>query len=1401
MNDVASLQASAQIQHSAVRGVLHGYQDRLADRHQQIIFKLEACANSIASEAAEFIQRSISTYQNEHDSFAQEKEQLFEDLISVDADHEMVKQRIIEGSQTLVDMALQLRQECFSKYDSSFLELKPMIEESFQQCEEFRMLLPESLIEKLPFTVKRLNRQYLINKKELTEKLFINEIASREEYDQTIQMVEEKEEIWRANKLEQLNNDTKLKLDYKYPIDYGTIFEDFERDEQKFIKCYDHAFTNFKLLFPPEKFDREDFADWYKDALEIIDLQQNFINKFKKLIEEKIQEREEVNNNIIEDMKSQISQWKTEEEVTKIIAWLLPIKNLTTKVNTEFMNRLGRYWDNRINALRQIFNKINEFMTKVLDSYYGLPESVESENQKCKEKLDQYDKELQDKLANLEDQINTEVEKINGAVNEQEIQQLVENCKKNFNQIEEEYRAFYSKSISTLDEQPITITEFYDDREEELLESFKLLKTYASDDDPRKIARETRNDPKKNQKVDPKKSGRRGSPSRSTRASTRNTSRMATAKRGGKNDTKKGNQQKEKRVPLPDGYNFQIEESTKYEEFETLELIDPVPDFPDEPEEEIIETKGRRGSARGKSPPRKSPPKKPPPKKAPAKKGKKPIEPEPEELEMPEIKLFDMIPIINEKPAITIFIPLNDEVADFVNPLRKAVFSEFNRYYSNAMKEAEFTALRNKLVEQLNTRLRDHSPRVGNLTLNIGQARLTKLQNTKKFIENHFRQTAANINSEFKTILSHIQEKANNLKLKCESLHKMTEQLPDLKQTRNFNQMQSNFRIEDKKFATEYERFNESINMDIEKFIHSYNAVKERFSNTISDFSEDEKQYCESMNQKMDKQVEEVSAQLKQMLANINSEIEKTKTDITNEFEEVLPIHKSDVSIIESLNKSLNNAKAKYESLKFKNHQSEHEVSNALELLNSVTTGTSNPNDYEDINDLSPEAAINKQFETIDLVRLLIVKRAKYLGILKSKMSAEPILVNLDFSVRADSDEQSNSKKKLTRQRSKKKTEGSSFPTSSDSVMDFDISINSQIKQIGKDLVEEMNTYLNPYYNGIKKRKIQITRPDDIPETQKECQNKILERWNEITEDSKEIISQSSETLTHQINESIRITRDTVTKIYQNVLIYFQSTTASGRAELQSDFEEKIKKLNEQRNQLKLRLVPQLSDSNKENEFKDLMKEEIEREIEEKKVIDSFNDSVMDYENNMMKTFLIHLPSITKYALSMFDNFVMNEDLVTFKVVNAERVSMKQMLLNMKRNEGDKPFSENRPAFRMRKWPQLNAVMSSMDFMTAAQSPRINESTSRKIKKLTTKKIMDAAVEKLPPLESLDTGLSRGAIVEEEKCYISYENALSERIENYREVVEQARAKSDELNKNWRVCSLKLQPNYIFEPV
>lgn len=1387
MNDVDSLLPQPQFNKIGKCGILQNYQEKLSTKYQAIIIELEARIQSIVSETNDFLSKSIQNYQKEKEIIRQQQETMIENLPTTDDEFEEIKQNIEINSNKLIDDAVILREECIKKYNESFSELQPIISDSFQSCEDYRMQLPDALIEKLPYIVKRLNKQYLINKKELIERLYLNEIEAREKFEEISNRVDECKENWSNHRVETLVSDAKIKLDYKYPIDFGTIYEAFQKDEQKFIQCFKKNLESIQMLTPPEKFDKENLDTWNRENSEVLQLHTNFIDQFKMKIEDKLHERETVNDELIEDIRDKLLKIRTEEETTEQISWLLPISNLTKKVNTEFLRRLNAYWDNRIESLNGIFIQLYEFYSKLIESYEGFLSSSKDDQVKCKEIIHQFQQETKEKVEELEAKIAANTETINNSVDEKEISNLVQNCQDCLTSIEDQYREFYTKSISFLDERPEVINQFYETRENELLEQLKMNKT--------SIRQPTGTNNDKGQKDKAKKKENRRLP-----------------------------KAKEKK-PLTDEFTFTIENFAIYNENENLELIPEIPAYEDKSLEELQSPTTKKGATKGKKPATRASKRATTATKKSPKKGAKTMKEEPEELEMPELSLFEMVPTINNQLSIEIYIPLNEEVHQYINPLRERVFSELQKNYEAIIQYSQYEDIRSRLAGELNERLRVEAPRLANLELNVGTARLSQLEKTKRDIELHFRQTVTNFNNEYISITKKIDGRTQKLEKDCEKLRKFIDLLGEQKVSRSFNQLQAQFKLEEKKFNQELKEMNDIQNKDIDQMISNYKFVNEKFDQTISTYSEEEKEYCKSMEEKMNAQVEPLFENIKQKVKDDNDKVILQRDSISAEFEEMLPIHKSDIVFSENLIENVKLSKQKYESLLFKNRQAETEVQSAIEKLKEVLSQeTAAVDTQKSLNSISSdlnsqsEMKITKQFESLDLVRLLIVKRSMYLGILKSQISSEPILVNIDFSPNDSEETEQTSKKKTSKSKPKtsKKSTKSKNKDSQEIIISIPSSVKDQINQVGESLLDDVKQIATPYYNSLKKRTLGITRTELIPEDLDKCIEKVKNEWSEIIADSNSIISQSSEIVIHQMNESIQVARQAITKIYQSLLSYFLNSAELNEKTLSLNFEKEMQDLLIQRNALKEQLVPNLADSNKEDEFVELMKKENERELEEKKTIDSYVDKITESESQLTRSFLTQLPIVTQYLLDIFDRFVLAEDLREVKLEKAERVSMKQMLLNMKkREESDGTFDENRKAFKKRQWPLLDTagLQQNMEFITSVPNPRSLDTSSKKGngKKvpnafLALKKIQQAFVEtveppKIEPLESLDTGLSRGAIVEQEKCYEAYQSNYTDRFELYKQKIEEARDRTTQLNQNWRVCSLKLNPNYIFEPI
>lgn len=72
------------------------------------------------------------------------------------------------------------------------------------------------------------------------------------------------------------------------------------------------------------------------------------------------------------------------------------------------------------------------------------------------------------------------------------------------------------------------------------------------------------------------------------------------------------------------------------------------------------------------------------------------------------------------------------------------------------------------------------------------------------------------------------------------------------------------------------------------------------------------------------------------------------------------------------------------------------------------------------------------------------------------------------------------------------------------------IPLKVQFEKIESDFNATVLKLSTEYYNNLKTRKMQITRPEQIPEQQQDCIDKYAEIWKETTKNFHEVVSKSA---------------------------------------------------------------------------------------------------------------------------------------------------------------------------------------------------------------------------------------------------------------------------------------------------
>jgi ABC-type proline/glycine betaine transport system substrate-binding protein len=130
----------------------------------------------------------------------------------------------------------------------------------------------------------------------------------------------------------------------------------------------------------------------------------------------------------------------------------------------------------------------------------------------------------------------------------------------------------------------------------------------------------------------------------------------------------------------------------------------------------------------------------------------------------------------------------------------------------------------------------------------------------------------------------------------------------------------------------------------------------------------------------------------------VKTEIISFQKKIVDEFEAVVPEHKTDLDLLSKIETAHTEAKDKLETLILKNKHFDEVVTGAIAAVVAAREATGNRS-----------VLIEKQFEKLDAMRIQIVKRAKMLGELKSKIPHQPNSFTFAWSPTPMSSESSSS--------------------------------------------------------------------------------------------------------------------------------------------------------------------------------------------------------------------------------------------------------------------------------------------------------------------------------------------------------------------------------------------------------
>jgi hypothetical protein len=500
-------------------------------------------------------------------------------------------------------------------------------------------------------------------------------------------------------------------------------------------------------------------------------------------------------------------------------------------------------------------------------------------------------------------------------------------------------------------------------------------------------------------------------------------------------------------------------------------------------------------------------------------------------------------------------------------------------------------------------------------------------------------------------------------------------------------------------------------------------------------------------------------------------------------------------------------AKLRYDTLLFKNRQSGIDVrKTVLKIAEARRAEVTHPD------------SICRQFEALDEARVALIQRAKYLNVAKGEHAGEPKKFAFDYlhiddklssSQRFAQKQDASTDKRKSRPVSRASTsrkKSSSIARGSESKGSQLIKLNDgsllgQIDAIGVELIQKATTQATDYYASFKVRKVPITRPDKIPALIKDCIDRVRAKWNEIIASAPEINELAAEDLLATVTDASVSTRASLSSMSEHFdMIYFDIVSGE-RANLGQDFSltrsQQIEEQNAHRAQLNIRTA----NANSPNLWIDLSQAEHKRQEAEKSLIAGYRTHVFELETNTAKLFITKLQDFTLLLLDLLDGFIFPEDIQCRPPPpnSTEHPTLRAMLKDQQRKGANPELIPDR-VFWTRPWPPLNQTIPAIEavaqILSAEKPPEdapppvpAKTSPKRPVPKKRDQKAAPVVVDRASTPTSLATSLHRAVIIERNKLFESYEKAVGERLENFKDEIEAVQDECYAFHRFWGHCT------------
>lgn len=1328
-NEVLNLPKTVMNEPTSTNGALKRYQEKLVERFYTVFCSFQKLVKEVSESCEQQLQQRMVKFQDDSNQISKKKEEIMSTLGKTSYTFDELRDQLKSLGQNLVELSCQLREDSLAIYTGSFSKLKPIVDRAYESCELYLSQLPPQYSEKLPLEVKRLNENFLQTKSKLIRALYSIEISSRKKIEATDCEFIQRADEWKQNRFITLVEEAKKQLDYNNnKLDFSEIFSNFRKDQIKFTFCFKKLVSNIALFAPPEHFTSPDLESWWSEVIEMTESHKNFISKFIGQFQSKIDQRNQENTQLISTLEKELFEYVTESDANQAMCELYPLYKQTQKYYALLIEKLQRYWNGRIESLYKSFESISNFLKPLIEDYQNFISEADENNDFVINETNEIRNNSQSEINQLESDLQMKLNEIFVLSAEEDINNCVKQCKEILANIGDKYNESYSKIISTYDTQPSLLTSLFDKIEKNILDIMKLKKVSCEDDSS------------PNSALNEAEKRKKGSASgqRNTRKTLKN-----------KGDLKNA---------AIHSFVFHLPNGTKYEEVSLLELVPQFDDFIDEPqnveltpqkgkggknasaqagtggnERKATPNKGKRNNSTGKTLGKGNVSNK----KTNNKNGGYSAD-DFEDVECPDFCLSDVVPKEeNGTVSIWVYIPMNEEIFEWTNNFRKLLLTSINNQYETKMKRALYRNEREELRDELTEKMRVHAPRASSIEMNVAQKRKNEIGSRQAQLEKHFLRAVSNFNNGVENILSSVDRRTKLMENECNKLRSFIDNLSNMKNATNFAVLVQNLKVSEKQWENYFEKQKNEQKKEMDNFINNFNAVNQRFMDTVvmsdSTFSEEEKEHCKEYFSNMKTHVDSIIKELESKVSSSIGDVDKLHNSIIEEFESNLNVHKTDVTFIESLKLTQMNSKNKFEALLAKNKMMENEVDRLIGLVKV--------NDNVDL-----QSRLTDLFQKLDTLRISISKRGYLLSLIKTQPNQTPINLSLDLLQQQQMQQKGNEEnstisnkksgsdskkgarsganngandddKKHLKGKGKNKSKSASDksnvndknnsndsndPSSSSNSQNNNnesqklIPLKSQFDKIESDFNATVLKLATEYYNNLKTRKMQITRPDQIPEQQQDCIDKYNEIWKNTTKSFQEVISKSTTVFQTQVQNAGNISREMQKILYQVFSSFYIEQILKDKSDVQNQFDQRMAELMKEKEKHKTMMNANSADSNQINEFKKLIDEENDRVLKETDAITVFNIQNIECEYRNMTLFTTNLPIFTAKLLNLFDRFIQIDDMSTNSNVSKgiERKTMRELMKEKTRKSATSLSNDpNGRPFHIRDWPTLPSIM------------------------------------------------------------------------------------------------------------